>query len=133
MISYLSLGTNLGDRAANLDAAIALLSTCGRVLRQSTIYETVPQGFQSNHLFLNMCVAIDTPLSPQELLLATQDIERQLGRTNKSRDNIYTDRVIDIDILLYEDYAITSADLTIPHPRMLERAFVRQPLEEIYL
>ncbi len=108
-----------------------LKNRVGTVVRQSSIIETEPQGFTSANKFLNLCIAIDTQLSPHELLTATQEIERALGRTTKSIDFQYTDRPIDIDILLYDDLTINEEDLIIPHPRMQERDFVMTPLKEI--
>ncbi|MCD8282517.1 MAG: 2-amino-4-hydroxy-6-hydroxymethyldihydropteridine diphosphokinase [Prevotella sp.] len=132
MISYLSLGTNLGDRRTNLLRAIDLLDErAGRVLRCSSFVETEPSGFVSEHMFLNACIALDTPLSPRELLCATQEIERLLGRTEKTAGHEYKDRLIDIDILTYGDDTIDIPGLHIPHPRMHERDFVMIPLREI--
>ncbi len=132
MISYLSLGANIGDRRATLASAIRMLKErVGNVVKVSSIIESEPQGFTSNNKFLNLCIAIDTQLSPRELLTITQEIERTLGRTTKSIDLHYTDRPIDIDILLYGDSVINEEDLIIPHPRMNERDFVMTPLKEI--
>ncbi len=132
MISYLSLGANIGDRRKTLLRAIDLINEgIGSVVRQSKIMETDPVGFSSKNKFLNLCIAVDTALSPQELLKATQEIERTLGRTRKSVNQEYQDRTIDIDILLYGDLAINEGNLQIPHPRMTERVFVMKPLKEI--
>lgn len=132
MISYLSLGTNLGNRRANLLAAIRLIGErVGEVVRQSTFIETEPWGFRSDNMFLNACVAVDTVLSPHELLCETQEIERMLGRTVKTTDGKYCDRLIDIDILLYGDVTVDDHSLTVPHPRMWQRDFVKIPLSEI--
>lgn len=134
MISYLSLGTNLGDRRTNLRRAVSLLGErAGRIVRQSSVIETDPVGFVSDHKFLNACVAIDTSLTPQELLRATQEIELAMGRTEKSAGQEYKDRLIDIDILLYGDTVVDEENLSIPHPRMLERDFVMTPLREIMI
>lgn len=133
MLTYLSLGTNLGDKRHNLDAAIIQIEKrIGTVLRQSAFIETEPWGYDSDNTFLNACVACDTTLTPEELLDITQAIERDLGRTAKSTDGTYHDRIIDIDILLYEDRCIDTPRLHIPHPLMLERDFVMIPLLEIY-
>ncbi len=132
MISYLALGTNLGDRQGYLSRALALICMrVGTILRQSSVVETEPVGFASENKFLNMCIAVDTPLTPHELLRATQDIERALGRTAKSANQTYHDREIDIDILLYGDITLDEESLQIPHPRMTEREFVMKPLSEI--
>ena len=93
--------------------------------------ETRPMGFASEHLFLNSVVAVHTTVTPAELLAQLQEIECEMGRLHKSHDGIYSDRVIDLDILLYDRCVVTTPELTIPHPRMCERAFVLQPLSYI--
>lgn len=129
---YLSLGTNLGDKAANLERAISeLQKLVGDVVRRSTFYATEPWGFKSPNTFLNACVKVETDLTPRELLEMTQTIEQRMGRKKKSREGEYEDRIIDIDILLYDDLHIEESDLTIPHPLMHEREFVMKPLREI--
>lgn len=129
---YLSLGSNLGDREATMRRAIGLLNErAGSVDRQSSFIETEPWGFESTNKFLNMCVRLLTTLSPEQLLMATKQIERELGRTQKSVNGQYHDRPIDIDILMYDDVHIYSNDLTLPHPHMQEREFVMKPLREI--
>ena len=129
---YLSLGSNLGNRKRLLREAIALVgSDVGCVERESSFIETEPWGFSSPNKFLNCCVKVVTALAPRQLLEATQRIERELGRTMKSEDGVYHDRVIDIDILLYDDIAVDEPDLKIPHPLMGERDFVMVPLREI--
>lgn len=129
---YLSLGTNLGDKPANLQAAVARLQAkIGNVVSLSSFYETQPWGFVSQHSFLNAAVCVETALSPVEVLQATQAIERELGRTHKSVDGVYADRLIDLDLLLYDDYVLQTDELTVPHPLMTERAFVMDPLCEI--
>lgn len=131
-IVYLSLGSNLGNRLYNLRQACEQIEErAGHILSVSAVHVTMPQGFESDNLFLNMCLKIRTDLTPLQLLEETQQIERQIGRTEKSADGIYHDRVIDIDILLYGDVTIATPQLTIPHPRMYERDFVMQPLSEI--
>ena len=128
---YLGLGSNLGDHHAQLLAAIELLTQrVGRLVRCSSFIETAPWGFVSEHPFLNAVALFRTTLSPRELLTVTQDIERQLGRRQKS-NGTYADRPIDIDILLYGDAVIEEPDLKIPHPLMHERDFVMRPLNEI--
>lgn len=129
---YLSLGSNLGDREATMRRAIGLLNErAGSVDRQSSFIETEPWGFESTNKFLNMCVRLLTTLSPEQLLIATKQIERELGRTQKSVNGQYHDRPIDIDILMYDDVHLASDDLTLPHPHMQEREFVMKPLREI--
>lgn len=131
-IAYLSLGSNLGDRHVTMRRAIDMLNAgAGTVDRQSSPIETEPWGFESPNKFLNMCVRLTTTLTPEQLLLATQAIERQLGRTMKSDSGQYHDRPIDIDILTYDDLHIATPTLTIPHPLMHERDFVMIPLREI--
>ena len=129
---YLSLGTNLGSREDNLERALRLLQEqVGVLLRRSSVHETAPWGFESSHMFLNLCVCMATSLSPLQLLATTKQIERQLGRTRKSAHGHYADRLIDIDILLYDDAHINEPGLMIPHPHMYEREFVMMPLNEI--
>lgn len=129
---YLSLGSNLGDRKATMRRAIGLLNErAGSVDRQSSFIETEPWGFESTNKFLNMCVRLLTTLSPEQLLMATKQIERELGRTQKSVNGQYHDRPIDIDILMYDDLQLSTPDLTLPHPHMQEREFVMIPLREI--
>lgn len=131
--AYLGLGSNLGDRKANLDNAVRLISEkVGRVISVSSYIESEPWGFESSHNFTNGAVAVLTELSPIELLDVTQEIERDMGRTHKHKPGEpYTDRVIDIDILLYDELTINSKRLTIPHPHINDRDFVKKPLAEI--
>ena len=129
---YLSLGTNLGDREENMHRALQLLNLrVGKLERVSRMIETEPWGFQSENKFLNACCRICTALSPIQLLKATQKIERSLGRTEKSKNGIYHDRQIDIDILYYDDLTMNTPQLTIPPPHIGEREFVTVPLREI--
>jgi 2-amino-4-hydroxy-6-hydroxymethyldihydropteridine diphosphokinase len=128
---YLGLGSNLGDREDIIRKAISLIGErVGLVIRQSSLIETEPWGFASEHPFLNAVALFHTTLSPRELLVTTQAIERELGRKEKSVSH-YADRPIDIDILLYGDEHIDEPDLKIPHPLMGERDFVMRPLHEI--
>lgn len=130
---YLSLGSNIGNRRGLIRQAVENLENkVGHVSALSSLHETEPWGFDSPNKFLNACCCCQTTLTPRQVLLATQRIERDLGRTGKSVDGVYQDRVIDIDILLYDDWQIDEPDLKIPHPLMLERAFVMEPLKEIY-
>jgi len=129
---YLGLGSNLGDKEHTLRRAVALIEArIGCVVRMSALHETAPWGFASANMFVNAAVCVETLLSPRELLAATQDIEREMGRTVKSVDGQYHDRTIDIDILLYDDIRVDEPDLKIPHPLMYERDFVMIPLKEI--
>ena len=129
---YLSLGTNLGNRKRNIREAIEKIGELiGVVERQSALYETKPWGFSSPNDFINACVLVQTMMAPRQLLEATQRIEREMGRTLKSENGEYHDRIIDIDILLYDDLKVNEPDLKIPHPLMEEREFVMVPLKEI--
>ena len=130
--AYLSLGTNLGDKEHNLLSAISEIERrIGPVKAQSAFLAPEPWGFESQNTFLNAAIRIKTELSPLELLDETQQIERDLGRRQKSVNGQYHDRIIDIDILLYDDLHISTPRLTIPHPHMHERDFVLIPLKEI--
>ena len=130
-IAYLALGTNIGNKRRNMITAAALLAErVGDVLALSGFYETEPWGFQSENTFLNAALQLDTSLSPLELLKATQEIEIEMGRTQKS-NGAYHDRIIDIDILLYDDLILQTPELTLPHPLMQDRRFVMEPLLEI--
>ena len=143
MIVYLSLGSNLGNREQTIDKAIQLLSEqVGPLIKRSSFFYSKPWGFDSPNDFCNICASFKTELSPLDLLYTTQSIERQLGRTKKSNfkqqsgltsnsEAVYSDRPIDIDILLYGDLQLSTPDLTIPHPRMHQRDFVMRPLREI--
>lgn len=132
-IAYLGLGSNLGDGKTHLDKAIELLSEqVGRVVKVAKYIESEPWGFESEHRFTNSAVKILTKLSPMELLEKTQSIERQMGRVLKHKPGEpYTDRIIDIDILLYDDISVKTERLTIPHPHIKDRDFVLIPLNEI--
>lgn len=130
---YLSLGSNIGDRQALIRQALTLLDErLGRIQRVSSMIETEPWGFQSDNMFMNAACCLATSMTPLQCLHATQQIERELGRKQKSHDGIYHDRPIDIDLLMYDDLHISLPELTLPHPHMLERDFVMRPLREIY-
>lgn len=129
---YLGLGSNLGDKQQNIAMAVDKIEELiGHVECQSALHITEPWGFQSDNMFVNAAVKCVTILSPHEVLEKTKDIERQMGRTTKSVDGTYKDRIIDIDILLYDDMEINDPDLVIPHPLMHQRDFVMKPLNEI--
>ncbi|MCF0208115.1 MAG: 2-amino-4-hydroxy-6-hydroxymethyldihydropteridine diphosphokinase, partial [Bacteroidaceae bacterium] len=129
---YLSLGTNLGNKEQNLLNAIEQINkSIGKVVRQSTFISTAPIDFVSKNQFLNAAVLVETSLSPTDCLLATQQIERQMGRKQKSINGQHFDRIIDIDLLLYDDIQLSTPELTLPHPKMFERDFVMIPLQEI--
>ena len=129
---YISLGSNLGNKEEKLRRAIELINErIGSVLRTSRFMETEPWGFQSENTFLDAACLVETHLTPKQCLRETQKIERLLGRTQKSKDGVYHDRPIDLDLLLYDDLEINKGDLILPHPHMQERDFVMIPLREI--
>lgn len=129
---YLSLGTNIGNKEKQMNEAIERIETqIGDVVSRSTFYVTEPWGFESENSFLNAAVKIETELSADEVLKETQNIEREMGRMEKSEKGKYKDRIIDIDILMYGTSIIDSPNLTIPHKFMKERRFVLEPLAEI--
>ena len=137
MLYYLSLGSNLGDREQTLQEALRRIGQqIGTVTRCSSFFYSEPWGFESEHAFCNLCCAVQTQMLPIQVLRATQDIERALGRTHKSVNQQYDDRIIDIDIIrVFDDTQkeIVSNDplLTIPHPLYRQRNFVTIPLREI--
>lgn len=128
----IALGANLGDRAANIAAAIDRIGALDRseLLAVSTIIETEPVGPQDQPRFLNTCCLLETALSARDLLDALQAVERDLGR-DRDRERRWGPRLIDLDLLLFDELVIDEPGLTIPHPRMHERAFVLQPLAAI--
>lgn len=129
--AYIGLGTNIGNKRRNLITAAALLAEmAGDVLSISSFYETEPWGFESDNTFLNAALLLETELEPLQLLSLTQEIEKEMGRTQKS-DGAYHDRIIDLDILLYDLCVINEAALVVPHPLMHKRQFVMEPLAEI--
>jgi 2-amino-4-hydroxy-6-hydroxymethyldihydropteridine diphosphokinase len=126
---YLLLGANLGDRIQSFIAARDLIgSRIGPILLASSLYETAPWGVPDQPSFLNQVLEVDTPLTPQEVLSGILEIEQELGRVRHER---WTARMIDIDILYYDDLVIDITGLTIPHPRLHERRFTLAPLVEI--
>jgi 2-amino-4-hydroxy-6-hydroxymethyldihydropteridine diphosphokinase len=125
---YLSLGSNVGDRTANLEAAIARLSSLGKVVAVSSFYETEPVGFAAQPWFLNCAVKLDTEKTPEQLLAGILDLEQEMGRLRIHKNG---PRTIDIDILLFGDSVIATEGLIIPHPAMHERRFVLEPMVEI--
>jgi 2-amino-4-hydroxy-6-hydroxymethyldihydropteridine diphosphokinase len=128
-MAYLSLGSNLGDRKASLQRAIGDLRAAGLIVKRiSPVYETEPVGFADQPWFLNIAVAADTSLTPQELLACCQEIEARHGRV---RPFPGASRVLDIDILLMGGLVIDTASLQVPHPRMAQRRFVLHPLAQI--
>ena len=134
-ITYISLGSNLDDKVINLKNAIfAIQQEIGEIIAVSSIYESEAEGFEGNS-FLNQVLKIETTLLPELLLQKTEEIERKTGRIQKTEIKngkpAYQNRIIDIDILLYDDLQIDTETLTIPHPRMYEREFVMKPLREM--
>ncbi|UXH42859.1 2-amino-4-hydroxy-6-hydroxymethyldihydropteridine diphosphokinase [Rossellomorea vietnamensis] len=128
--AYISLGSNMGDRAGYLEKAINILSSHGKieVTKRSSLYETDPVGFTEQDQFLNMVIEIRTSLSPETLLHQCLQVEIDLGR---EREFKWGPRIIDLDILLFNHETIEAENLLIPHPRMQERAFVLIPLLEV--
>ena len=125
---YLSLGSNVGDRAANLNTAIERLRSLGEVAAVSSFYETEPVEFTAQPWFLNCAVKLNTEKMPKQLLNAVLDIEKEMGRKRLKKKG---PRTIDIDILLFGNSVIDTKGLTVPHPAMHERRFVLEPLAEI--
>lgn len=128
--AYLGLGSNIGDTKQNLDSAIEMINASKdiKMLSKSSYYETEPVGYENQDWFLNLVIQIETILDPKKLLEFCQSIEEQLKRKRIIR---WGPRTIDVDILLYENYSSDEEILTVPHPRMMERAFVMVPLFEI--
>jgi len=129
MKTFLSLGSNLGNRKSNINIAIENLETVGKIIKTSQIYETVPWGFDAENNFFNSIVIFETNLKPQQLLIEIKKIEKKLGRI-KTQQN-YESRIIDIDIIFYDDLIYQSEELTIPHKFAHERDFVLEPLNEL--
>ena len=129
---YLSLGTNLGDRRFNLETALTLIGQrIGTVEDVSDVVETEPWGFDSPNSFLNLTAKVITELKPLDVLKTIKKIEKGMGRTSKTGTEGYQDRIIDIDLLLYDELVMESPELTIPHRLMHKRRFVLEPLAEI--
>lgn len=130
---FLGIGTNLGDKKKNIELAFDKIEEqIGNITSISALYLSKPQGFDSENLFVNCAIHIQTPLKPTEVLSETQSIEKDMGRKDKSEDIGYADRIIDIDILFYNNLIINnSSTLIIPHPHIQERDFVLKPLSEI--
>ena len=126
----LGLGSNMGDKAKNIDRAVALLTSDGRVklVARSRDYRSAPWGIAEQDWFVNACVTVQTDLSARDLLKRCQDVENVMGRERKQK---WGPRLIDVDILTYRDQVISEPDLTVPHPLIAERGFVLIPLMEI--
>jgi 2-amino-4-hydroxy-6-hydroxymethyldihydropteridine diphosphokinase len=127
-IIYISLGSNLGDRLANLRNAMTNISPKVKTVAQSSVYETEPWGYSDQPSFLNQIIKANTDLAPFDLLAFFKEIEVSMGRQETFR---FGPRLIDLDILFYDDLVLNTPKLTIPHPRIIERAFVLIPLVEI--
>jgi len=127
-LARIGLGSNLGDPAGNLERAIAALATLGSVTACSSFYRSAPWGVTDQPEFLNAAVLMETELSPRELLAGLKRLETELGRTESYR---WGPRIVDLDILAYDDLSVDEPDLIVPHPRLLERAFALAPLAEI--
>ena len=125
-----ALGSNLGDKAANIDTAIELLTGRGdiRLVRRSRNFATDPWGKTDQDWFVNACIAVATQLSPRGLLVRCKDIERRMGRVATEK---WGPRIIDLDLLIYRDSVLSEPDLVLPHPHIGERAFVLAPLMDI--
>ena len=126
--AYIALGTNIGNREANIKAALNCLREKVKVTTTSALYETKPMYFENQGWFLNAAVKIQTDLQPKELLQLLKSIELKLGRFPAERNG---PRIIDLDILFYANQVIDIDGLKVPHPKILERAFVLVPLAEI--
>ncbi len=127
-LAYVALGANLGDRLATLQAAVRRLEALGTVDARSSVYETDPVGYAAQAPFLNAVVRLRTDLDPASLLASLQDIEADFGRVRSFRN---APRTLDLDLLLYDDLVLDTPTLTLPHPRLHDRAFVLVPLAEI--
>jgi len=129
-LAYFSLGSNLGDRMGNLEVARSLMEEkMGRVEQVSKVYESSPWGFSSENPFYNCCLILSSGLKPADLMGKALQVEQELGRVREKSG--YSDRLIDIDLLLYEDLVLNQPDLILPHPRMEMRKFVLLPLVEL--
>lgn len=132
MVAYLGLGSNLGDRRAEITAAVRALAKVGRVAATSALYETDPEGNAREPCYVNAAVRVETALSARALLEACLDIERTRGRVRPA-DKSKGPRIIDIDVLLYGVEVIAEPGLRVPHPSLLMRPFVRIPLADVAL
>ncbi|SIS86262.1 2-amino-4-hydroxy-6-hydroxymethyldihydropteridine diphosphokinase [Alicyclobacillus vulcanalis] len=126
--AYIGAGSNVGRRIVHLGRAMEGLRPLGELAAVSSVYETAPVGYLDQGDFLNLAVHLRTPLAPHELLRALLAIEAQAGRTREIR---FGPRTLDLDLLLYDDLALDTPELTLPHPRMWQRAFVMVPLAEL--
>jgi len=127
--TYIGLGSNLGDTIANVNKAVEELSRVGKLLARSSLYLTKPWGYIDQPDFINAVAAIETSYKPCQLLVALKDLEKSMGR--QVEPILWGPRIIDLDILTFDNLQLKEEDLIIPHPHMLERAFVLAPLAEI--
>lgn len=129
---FLSLGTNIGDKMLNLNKAKDLIGVeIGELVAVSGVYETPPLGFESESFFYNICIKVVTRLSLLDLLVTSQEIEKKNGRKAKTKSGEYESRVIDIDIIFYNNLIFNSEDLVVPHKHFKNRMFVLKPLNDI--
>lgn len=129
---YLGLGSNLGDKKKNITNATCIIgSVMGELRTLSSLYETEPWGYISENKFVNAVILIETSLSPEICLKMAKSIEREMGRVYVHSKESYEDRIIDIDILFYDDIVLQTDDYTLPHPLLHKRKFVLEPLAEI--
>ncbi|MDI3505534.1 MAG: 2-amino-4-hydroxy-6-hydroxymethyldihydropteridine diphosphokinase, partial [Bacteroidota bacterium] len=129
---FLGFGSNLGCKKENiLNAYAEIEKRIGKIISRSAFYITNPEGFESENYFLNSACEVECKIDIYSAFAETQFIEKQIGRTSKSKNGIYSDRIIDIDILLADDLVIDTPELTIPHPLLHTRRFVLEPLAEI--
>lgn len=128
---YIGLGTNLGDKESNILHALERMSEIGSVVLCSRNFYSEPWEFSSPNSFLNIVFAFETDKDPFELLAYTQQVEKDMGRQAKSNNGVYSDRIIDIDLLMYDGEDIHTDTLQIPHPLISQRDFVKIPLQEV--
>ena len=129
---YLGIGSNLGDKEQNIKTTLKLVEErVGKIIIQSSICKTMPWGFHSDNIFFNAAAYVETNLTPMQVLSVIKMIEMEMGRTSKSSQGMYADRIIDLDLLFYEDQVINEVMLTVPHPLLQYRMFVLMPMTEI--
>ncbi len=129
-VAFLSIGGNMNDRLQSLKQCLKLIKmSCGSIEKKSKIYESLAWGINSENKYLNQTIKLLSPLKPKELLISIQSIELKMGRQRTEKQ--YSDRIIDIDIIAYNNQIINEIDLKVPHPRLHLRKFVLVPLGEI--
>lgn len=126
--AFIGIGTNIGDRGKNIKNALVEIGKIANIKKKSSIHETKPVGYEDQNDFFNMAIEIETNLKPLDLIIKLQEIEHKMGRVRNIKNG---PRVIDLDILTYNNKTINEPNLIIPHPRMSERDFVMKPLKEI--